>query len=447
MSVIQNNIDLVNATLTVKVSKEDYSEKYDKALKIARKKINVPGFRVGMAPMGMVKKMYGPTILVDEINKIVSEELYNYINENKLNILGEPLPNENSKVDAFNEGDDFEFVFDIALAPEFKVEWNGNLPYYNIDVDAALIEKQVDAYRGRFGKYVPAEKVEEKDVIKGELVELNADGSVKEDGVKVEKAILSPGYMKEEGQKAQALGKSVGESFVFNPAKAFGNENEIASLLQIKKEEAKEFAADCQFTVAEITRFAHAELDQELFDAAFGKDAVKSADEFRAKVKAGLEEQFSGDSDIKLSIDVREYVLNQLKDVKFADEFLKRWLKATNKEMTESSIEAEYPKMIEDLKWQMAKDQLLKEAEIKVDRADIEAAARQAAKMQFIQYGMLNVPEDILDNYVTEMLKDKNGLRNASDQALNAKFIAAVKERATFDNKTVSFEEFNKFFQ
>ncbi len=447
MSVIQNNIDLVNATLTVKVSKEDYSEKYDKALKIARKKINVPGFRVGMAPMGMVKKMYGPTILVDEINKIVSEELYNYINENKLNILGEPLPNENSKVDAFNEGDDFEFVFDIALAPEFKVEWNGNLPYYNIDVDAALIEKQVDAYRGRFGKYVPAEKVEEKDVIKGELVELNADGSVKEGGVKVEKAILSPGYMKEEDQKALALGKAVGESFVFNPAKAFGNENEIASLLQIKKEEAKEFAADCQFTVAEITRFAHAELDQELFDAAFGKDAVKSADEFRAKVKAGLEEQFSGDSDIKLSIDVREYVLNQLKDVQFADEFLKRWLKATNKEMTESSIEAEYPKMIEDLKWQMAKDQLLKEAEIKVDRADIEAAARQAAKMQFIQYGMLNVPEDILDNYVTEMLKDKNGLRNASDQALNAKFIATVKERATFDNKTVSFEEFNKFFQ
>jgi trigger factor len=447
MSVIQNNIDLVNATLTVKVSKEDYSEKYDKALKIARKKINVPGFRVGMAPMGMVKKMYGPTILVDEINKIVSEELYNYINENKLNILGEPLPNENSKVDAFNEGDDFEFVFDIALAPEFKVEWNGNLPYYNIDVDAALIEKQVDAYRGRFGKYVPAEKVEEKDVIKGELVELNADGSVKEGGVKVEKAILSPGYMKEEDQKAQALGKAVGEIFVFNPAKAFGNENEIASLLQIKKEEAKEFAADCQFTVAEITRFAHAELDQELFDAAFGKDAVKSADEFRAKVKAGLEEQFSGDSDIKLSIDVREYVLNQLKDVQFADEFLKRWLKATNKEMTESSIEAEYPKMIEDLKWQMAKDQLLKEAEIKVDRADIEAAARSAAKMQFIQYGMLNVPEDILDNYVTEMLKDKNGLRNASDQALNAKFIASVKERATFDNKTVSFEEFNKFFQ
>ena len=448
MSVIKNNIDLVNATLTVKVSKEDYSEKYDKALKIARKKINVPGFRVGMAPMGMVKKMYGPTILVDEINKIVSEELYNYINENKLNILGEPLPNEGSTVESFNEGDDFEFVFDIALAPEFKVEWNNaTLPFYNIDVDAALIDKQVDAYRGRFGKYVPAEKVEEKDVIKGQLVELNADGSVKEDGVKVEKAILSPGYMKEEDQKALTLGKAVGESFVFNPAKAFVNENEIASLLQIKKEEAKEFAADCQFTVAEITRFAHAELDQELFDAAFGKDAVKSADEFRAKVKAGLEEQFVGDSDIKLSIDVREWVLAQLKDVQFADNFLKRWLKETNKEMTESSIEAEYPKMIEDLKWQMAKDQLLKEAEIKVDRADIEAAARSAAKMQFIQYGMLNVPEDILDNYVTEMLKDKNGLRNASDQALNAKFIAAVKERATLENKTVSFEEFNKFFQ
>lgn len=449
MSVIQNNIDLVNATLTVKVSNQDYAEKYEKALKTARKKINVPGFRVGMAPMGMVKKMYGQTILVDEINKIVSEELYNYINENKVNILGEPLPNENSKVEAFNEGDDFEFVFDIALAPELKVEWNkdAKLPFYNIEIDEKLLEKQVDAYRGRFGKYVPAEKVEEKDVIKGELVELNADGSVKEGGVKVEKAILSPGYMKDTEEQAKALGKAVGESFVFNPAKAFVNENEIASLLQIKKEEAKEFTADCQFTVSEITRFAHAELDQELFDAAFGKDAVKSADEFRAKVKAGLEEQFVGDSDIKLSIDVREWVLSQLKDVQFADNFLKRWLKETNKEMTESSIEAEYPKMIEDLKWQMVKDQLVKDAEIKVERADIEAAARSAAKMQFIQYGMLNVPEDILDNYVAEMLKDKNGLRNAADQAANAKFIAVVKEKVTLENKTISFEEFNKFFK
>lgn len=449
MSVIQNNIDLVNATLTVKVSNQDYAEKYDKALKNSRKKVNMPGFRPGMAPIGLVKKMYGQSILVDEINKIVSEELYNYINENKLNILGEPLPNENSKVESFNEGDDFEFIFDIALAPELKVEWNKNvkLPFYNIEVDEKLTEKQVDAYRGRFGKYVPAEKVEEKDVIKGELVELNADGSVKEGGVKVEKAILSPGYMKDKDEQAKVLGKAVGENFVFNPAKAFVNENEIASLLQIDKEVAKSFNSDCQFTISEITRFAHAELDQELFDASFGKDAVKTAEEFRAKVKAGLEEQFVGDSDIKFSIDIREWVLSQLKDVKFADAFLKRWLKNTNNEMTEEAIEAEYPKMIEDLKWQMVKDQLVKDAEIKVERADIEAAARSAAKMQFIQYGMLNVPEDILANYVQEMLKDKNGLRNAADQAANNKFIAVVKEKVTIENKNISFEEFNKFFE
>ena len=449
MNVNQNNIDAVNATLLVTVGNADYAEKVNKAIKDFCKKANMPGFRKGCVPAGLVKKMYGKGLLAEEVNKLVSEALYNYIKENNLNILGEPLPTEDFAAPSLVEGEDFTFSFDIALAPEVKVDWNKNtkVPYYTIDVDQALIDKQVAAYRGRYGKYVQADAVEEKDVVKGELVELNADGSVKEDGVKVENAMLSPNYIKDKDEQAKVLGVAKEASFVFNPAKAFVNEAEIASLLQIKAEEAKAFTADCQFTVKEITRFAEAEMNQEFFDASFGKDTVKTEEEFYAKIKEGLQEQFVADSDIKFVIDLREYALEQLKDVQFADATLKRWLKLNNEKMTDEEIANEYPKMIEDLKWQMVKDALAKENNVKIEKEDIEAVAKRSAKAQFAQYGMLNVPEDILANYVEEMLKDQNGARNAAERASENKVIAIIKEKISIDNKTVSFDEFNKFFE
>lgn len=447
MNVTQNNIDAVNATLLVTVGNADYAEKVNKAIKEFCKKANMPGFRKGCVPAGLVRKMYGKGMLADEVNKLVSESLYNYIKDNNLNILGEPLPTEGFAAPSLEEGEDFTFSFDIALAPQVNVSWNGSIPYYTIDVDQTLVDKQVAAYRGRYGKYVQADAVEEKDVIKGELVELNADGSVKEDGVKVENAMLSPNYMKDKDEQAKVLGVAKEASFVFNPAKAFVNEAEIASLLQIKSEEAKEFTADCQFTVKEITRFAEAEMNQEFFDASFGKDTVKTEEEFYAKIKEGLQEQFVADSDIKFVIDAREFALNQLKDVQFADATLKRWLKLNNEKMTDEEIANEYPKMIEDLKWQMVKDGLAKENNVKIEKEDVEAVAKRAAKAQFAQYGMLNVPEDVLDSYVKEMLNDENGARNAVERANENKVIAIIKEKVSIENKTVSFDEFNKFFE
>ena len=447
MNVNQNNIDAVNATLLVTVGNADYAEKVNKAIKEFCKKANMPGFRKGCVPAGLVRKMYGKGLLAEEVNKLVSNALYDYIKNNNLNILGEPLPTEGFAAPSLVEGEDFTFSFDIALAPEVNVEWNGSIPYYTIDVDQALIDKQVAAYRGRYGKYVQADAVEEKDVIKGELVELNADGSVKEDGIKVENAMLSPNYMQDKDEQAKVLGVAKEASFVFNPAKAFVNEAEIASLLQIKAEEAKEFTADCQFTVKEITRFAEAEMNQEFFDASFGKDTVKTEEEFYAKIKEGLGEQFVADSDIKFVIDAREFALNQLKDVQFADATLKRWLKLNNEKMTDEEIANEYPKMIEDLKWQMVKDGLAKENNVKIEKEDIEAVAKRSAKAQFAQYGMLNVPDDILANYVEQMLKDENGARNAAERASENKVIAIIKEKVSIENKTVSFDEFNKFFE
>ena len=253
--------------------------------------------------------------------------------------------------------------------------------YYNITVGKDLIDKQTAAYRGRFGKYVQTEKVEEKDVVKGDQ-ELNADGSEKVDGVKVENALLSPGYIKSADEKKKVLGKTKDSSFVFNPNKAFeGNDAELASLLQISKDAVKTFTADCKFTIKEITRYAEAEMNQEFFDACFGKDVVKSEDEFTAKIKEGLAEQFVEDSDIKFIIDMRDLVLGQLKDVQFADAFLKRWLKANNEKMTAEQIEEEYPKMIEDLKWQLVKDKMAKEAGVRLKKLTSKKLPRKQLKL------------------------------------------------------------------
>ena len=444
MNVTQNNIDAVNSTLLVTVSNADYAEKVNKAVKEFCKKANMPGFRKGCVPAGLVKKMYGKSLLAEEVNKLVSDALYNYIKDNNLNILGEPLPTEGFEAPSLNEGEDFTFSFDLALAPEVKIAWNKDVkvPYYTIDVDQTLIDKQVAAYRGRYGKYVQADSVAEKDVIKGELVELNADGSVKEDGVKVENAMLSPGYMKDKDEQAKVLGVAKEASFVFNPTKAYQNESEIASLLQIKAEEAKEFTADCQFTVKEITRYAEAEMNQEFFDASFGKDTVKTEEEFYAKIKEGLQEQFVADSDIKFVIDLREYALSQLKDVQFADATLKRWLKLNNEKMTDEEIANEYPKMIEDLKWQMVKDLLAKENNVKIEKEDIEAVAKRSAKAQFAQYGMANVEDDMLTDYAKRILEDKNSRSRIIEEAGDIKLFEAIKQAAKIEAKSVSIEDF-----
>ncbi|MBP5259156.1 MAG: trigger factor [Paludibacteraceae bacterium] len=448
MNVSQNNKDSVNATLSVHIAPADYAEKWEQSLKNFRKKANMPGFRPGCVPVGLVKKMYGRELLAEEVNRILSTALYDYIKEKNLNILGEPLPTEGVPAPTIEEGAEMDFSFDIALAPEFKIDLTkkNKVKYYTIQVAQDMVDKQVSALRGRFGNYVPADQVEEKDVVKGELVEL--DGTkVKEDGVKNEGAILSPNYMKSKTEQKKVIGKKVGETFKFNPRKAYDNDAEVGSLTGLKGEDAKNFNADCQFTVKEITRFAEAELNQDFFDKAYGKGNVKSEKELNEKVKSDLAGQFVADSDIKFLLDMRSLVLGKMKDLVFPDDFLKRWLKASNEKLTDAQIEEEYPKMIEDLKWQLAKDQLAQENGIKIEEADVRATAKRLAKAQFVQYGMFNAPDDILENYADSMIKDKEGIRQATDRALEDKVVAALKEKITLDNAEVSFEEFNKLFE
>ena len=450
MNVSLKNIDAVSGIVKLEIVKADYAEQVEKSLRNFRQKANVPGFRKGMVPMGMVKKMYGKHVLVEEVNKLVSENLFSYIRENKLNILGEPMPNESEqKPINFDTQEDFEFCFDVALAPEINIALSKSdkLPYYEVAIDDEMLNQQIDAYTANFGTYDKADEVEEKDMVKGTVAELE-NGSPKEGGIVVEEAVLMPAYMKDEAEKAKFVGAKVNSVVVFNPNKAYdGAEVEIASFLKVDKEAVAGITGDFSFEITEITRHQKAEMNQELFDKVFGEGVVTSEEEFKNKIKDALTDQFTPQSDYKFLLDAREVLVQKAGEMKFADDMLKRWLVAANENTTAEKVEEDFPKMIEDLKYQLIKENLVKSNNLKVEDADIEAFAKRVAQAQFAQYGMLSVPEDVLANYAKDMLKNKQTLQNIIDRAVEEKLAAWLKEQVELDVKEVSTEEFGKLFE
>lgn len=451
MNISLQNVDKVSALLTLKLEKADYQEKVEKTLKAYRQKANIPGFRPGMVPMGLIKKQFGKAVLAEEVDKMMQEKVNEYIHENKVNMLGTPLPNEEKMqpID-FDIQEDFEFVFDIALAPEFQAEISAQdtIDYYTIEVSDELIEQQVKMYAQRAAKYDKVEQYEDKDMIKGLLAELDENGNTKEDGIIVEDAVMMPTYMKNDDQKAIFNGSKVNDVLVFNPATAFdGNEAELSSLMKIKKEEVANVKGNFSFQIEEITRTVPAELNQELFDNVFGEGTVTSEEEFRAKIKEGIAQQFVSDSDYKFLIDVREYLVNKIGKLEFADALLKRIMLLNNEEKGEAFVAENYDKSIEELTWHLIKEKLLQENSINVEEADVVNMAKEATRIQFAQYGMLNIPDEVLENYAKEMLKKKESVENLVNRAAENKLAAALKAKATLNNKVVSMEEFNKMFE
>ena len=451
MNVSFQNIDKVSGLLTVKLEKADYQEKVDKSLKTFRQKAQIPGFRKGMVPMSLVKKMYGKSVIAEEVNKLLSEKVYDYIKSNNVNMLGEPLPNEEKQqVIDFDTMEEFEFVFDIALAPEFKAEVSNTdkVDYYTIEVTDEMVENQVKAYTQRNGKYDQVSAYEDNDMLKGLIAELDENGNTKEGGIQVEGAVLMPSYMKNDEQKAIFANAKVNDVLVFNPNAAYdGHDAEIASLLKIEKEAAAEMKSNFSFQVEEITRFVPGDLNQELFDQVFGKDAVKTEEEFRAKVKEGIAAQFVADSDYKFLIDARKMLMEKVGKLEFPDALLKRIMLINNKEKGEEFVAENYEKSVEELTWHLIKEQLVKDNEIKVEQEDVINMAKDATKAQFAQYGMMTVPEDILENYAQEMLKKKENVDGLVGRVVEAKLATALKAKVTLNNKTVSMEEFNKMFE
>lgn len=451
MNVSLTNVDKVNAIIEVIVTKADYQEKVDNALKAFRKKANIPGFRQGNVPMGMIKKMYGKSILADEINKLVGESVYKHIQDNKLNVLGEPLPNEEKQPEIdFDKDEEFKFYFDIALAPELKLALTkkDKVAYYNIDVDKELLDKQIDSYKANYGKYEKVDEgAKETDLIRGKIAELE-NGKIKEGGITVEEGVIMPSYIKEKGEQKKFIGAKPGEAITFNPGKAYeGNEAELASLLQIKKEDATAIPAEFTFEVSEITRYKEAELDQELFDKVFGEGTVKTKKEFTDKVKETIQTQFKPDSDYKFLVDAKELLFAKAGDVEFPTAFLKRWMLASDKGRDAKELDAQFPLIEADLKFHLIKEQIAKENDIKIEQEDMKSVAIQAAQAQFAQYGMMGLPAEMVENYANDMLKNEENARNLFDRAMETKITDVLKEKLTVEEKTVTLDEFRKFFE
>jgi len=449
MNIVRKDLDQSNAVVTLSIEKVDYAEKVDKTLRDYRKKANIPGFRPGMVPVGLVKKMYGKAVLAEEINKLVSDGLYGYIRENNINILGEPLPNqtEQKQID-FETQEVFEFVFDLGIAPEFEVELTkkDKVPFYNITVSEEMIDNQVKSYTGRYGKYIQEDSVEEKDMLKGELLEM-ADGKVNEEGLKVQDATMTIAYMKDADQKALFAGAKKGDLITFNPAKAYVEEAEISSLLKISKDEAKTIDADFQLKIESITRYHESEIDQELFDKVYGEGVVSSVEEFRAKIKENIQENLTSDSEYKFGVDAQEMLIAKYNNLPFPDAFLKRWVLSSNENLTAEKLDEDYSKMIADLTWHLVKDKLAKANDVKVEKEDVEEFAKKMAKAQFAQYGMIGMDDEIIANYAKDMLKKEDTLKNIVDKVAEEKVFAVVKEAVKLETKEVSIDEFNKMFE
>lgn len=446
MQITRTDIDQLNATLNLHVEPADYQEAVEKQFIDIRKRANIPGFRKGMVPKSLIRKMYNEAVMAEVINKVLSDKLFEYIRDNNLNILGDPMPNtaDDKPID-FNNDQEFDFKFDIALAPKFDAlpTDKDKVVNYKIEVTDEMVQKQVDAYAQRFGKYVDGEEVQADDVLHGELTE-NREG-----GVHLDDAMVSPSYLKDEDQKALFTGKKKGEEVVFNPKKATGSAAEIESMLKISHDEAEAFESDVTFKITSISRYLPSDIDQEFFNKVFGKDAVKSEDEFRAKVREDIERNMEQESAYRFGIDAREMTLAKMKDLQFPTDFLKRWLLATSKDdkLTPEKIDADMPQMIEDLKWQLAKNQIIEDAKIEVKQEDINLCAKEVARMQFMQYGLANVEDSILDNYASEMMKHEDQVRNLIHRVEENKVFDAIKAKVKVQNKKTSLDAFNKLFE
>ena len=450
MNVTFENVSKVQGLLTVSIEKADYQENVTKALKETKKKVQMPGFRPGMVPMSLVQKIYGKAIKADEINKIIQEKVYNYIKENKIDMLGEPLPNDAKESGMSLDDDDMKFYFDIALAPEFEVsvDKEDSITYYEIKVSDEMVENRIKDYTRQFGRYEQVDGYADNDMIKGRIVELEADGSVKEGGIEADSVTIMPTYFKEESQKKLFKGAVKGGTVVFSPSKAYnGSEVEISSLLKIKKEEVAGNISDFSLEIESITRFIEADLNHELFDGVFGKDTVKDIDDFRSKVREMIAAGFVPDSDYRFMLDSRTYFMEKVGKLDFADDLLKRIIKANRKEDEQDSVDTDFGRSLEELKWHLIKEKLVEKYAVKVEEDDVKAMAREATRAQFAQYGMMNLPDELLDNYSKDMLKKRETVDGLVNRVVESKLTAALKKDVKLKKKKVSVEEFNKLFE
>lgn len=439
--------DKVNGLLTITVEEEDYKADVEKTLKDYRKRASVPGFRPGQAPIGMIKRQYGTAVKMDAINNLVGRNIYDYLTENNIQFLGEPMTANGQEPIDVEKPAPYTMKFDIAVAPEVNVTLSDKdtLDYYDIQVDDKIIDGQVDMYASRMGEHKTVEEYQDNDILRGDLRELDADGNVKEGGITTEGAVMMPMYIKVEDQKKLFDGVKMGDLITFNPRKAYPeNDGEIASLLKIDREAAKDINADFSFHVTEISRFFPHAVDQQLFDQVFGEGNVKDEAGFRAKIAENVKEQLATQSDFRFLLDMRKHYEDEVGTLTYPDELLKRMMKAKNKDKGDDFVEKNYNDSVKELTWHLIKEKLVKDNDIKINDEDLKETAREAARAQFAQYGMSNVPAEYIDNYAQEMLKKGEQKDAIIERSIDRKLVEVAKNVAKINKKEISLDDFNK---
>jgi len=451
MNITKESIDELTATLTVKIEKDDYESSVNEQLKNYRKKANMPGFRPGKVPASLVKKLYGKAAVADEVNKVLSNSMSKYIIDEKLNILGDPLPDEEKqkKID-WDKNEDFEFVFDIALTPEFSIpiDKRNNFPYYKIIVDEKMIDQQKQNYAGQNGENKPVEKAEGKDTMKGNFIQLDENGNELANGIKAEDVLVAPDVMKDEEIKKDFYSKVKGDEIIVDLNKIYNNNATLISgLLKITKEEAEKIKGNFKFTISDILRFTPAEINEDLYKKIYGADTdIKTEDQFNAKIKEDLEKNLEMSSDYKFSIDSRDRLVEKI-DMKLPEKFLKRWIKETNQKLTEEQIEKDFDNFMKDLSWQLIYTKILKDNSIEIKEEEILNSAKKMASMQFRQYGMFNIPESQLDAYAAQILGNEEEKKRIENQVGVDKAIDFIKTKVTVEEKEISQDDFQKLME
>ncbi len=449
MNITRENIDDLNAVLKVEISKPDWDEKVETVLRDYRKKANIKGFRPGMVPIGLVRKMYGKAVQVDEINKLVTESIQKYISDEKIEILGDPLPkiDEHDHLD-FDTQDNFTFSFELGLAPAFelKLSKKNKVSFHEIIIDEKMKNDYLNNYTRRFGELRKADAIEDKDLVKGKIEAADADGNALADGPSAEDTTLGIDIIKDEEIKKSFLGKSTGDVLVFDIKKAFPNDSEVGGLLKIKKEEAEKISGDFRFTVNEINRFYPAELSKELFDRIYGEGVVATEEEFMKKLEEEIAANLKKESDYKLMLDVKDLALDKT-EFSLPEEFLKKWLLRVNDKTTAEQIESEFDSFRKDLKWQIIKNKVAKDNEVKITEEELLKEAENITRYQFQQYGLFYVTDENIATYARETLKREEDAKRIADKVLEEKVIGLLKEKLNIENKSVTVEEFNKLFE
>jgi trigger factor len=449
MNITRENIDDLNAVLKVKIVKADYEEKVENVLKDHRKKANIKGFRPGMVPIGLIKKMYGKAVKIDEINKTVTENIQKFLTDEKIEILGDPMPKvDEQEIIDFDNQDDFNFSFELGLAPviELNISNKNKVNFYEIAIDEKMKTDYVSNYTRRFGELKKADVSEEKDILKGNIAKIDAEGNITPDGISAENATLAIDIIKDEEIKKSFIGKNEKDQIDFDIWKAFPNENEIAGLLKKKKEEIKGLAGNFRFIINEITRFHPAQLGQDLFNRIYGEGIVNSEDEFMKKIEEEISANLKHESDFKLMQDVKKLTIEKT-DFRLPEDFLKRWLLKVNENTTSEQIDQEFDTFRHDLKWQLIRNKVAKDNSMKISEEELQKEAETITRYQFQQYGLFYATDEQIANYAKETLKREEDTKRIADKILDDKVLAHLKELVRVEEKSVTAEEFNKLFE